>query len=41
MIGLLGLPEYTFPIADVAIGYVEQPATQNALARRKLPARRA
>lgn len=25
---LLGLPEYTFPVAGVAIGYVDQPAVQ-------------
>jgi FMN reductase [NAD(P)H] len=28
MIELLGLPEYTFPVAGVAIGYVDQPSTQ-------------
>jgi len=28
MIELLGLPEYTFPVAGVAMGYVDQPATQ-------------
>jgi FMN reductase [NAD(P)H] len=28
MIDLLGLPENTFPIAGVCIGYVDQPATQ-------------
>ncbi len=28
MIELLGLPEYTFPVAGVAMGYVDEPATQ-------------
>jgi FMN reductase [NAD(P)H] len=28
MIDLLGLPEYTFPIAGVAMGYIDHPATQ-------------
>jgi FMN reductase [NAD(P)H] len=28
MIDLLGLPEYTFPVAGVVIGYVDKPATQ-------------
>jgi len=28
MIGLLGLPDCTFPVAGVAIGYVDQPAVQ-------------
>jgi FMN reductase [NAD(P)H] len=28
MVELLGLPEDTFPVAGVAIGYVDQPATQ-------------
>jgi FMN reductase [NAD(P)H] len=28
MIKLLGLPEYTFPVAGVAMGYVDQPSTQ-------------
>jgi FMN reductase [NAD(P)H] len=28
MIELLGLPLYTYPVAGVAIGYIDQPATQ-------------
>jgi FMN reductase [NAD(P)H] len=28
MIELLGLPQYTFPVAGVTLGYVDQPATQ-------------
>jgi FMN reductase [NAD(P)H] len=28
MVELLGLPEYTFPVAGVVLGYVDEPATQ-------------